>query len=120
MYISKITSKLTFLLFYTLLFFILGSKFLLTTIRRSGSSINCTTTGRIVNSVRWFRDGIEISRNNMTYSFKEFLSNPFLVMYTHILSSLNTDDMLTGTFACEVSDKHGNAVYGNLTMKGSI
>ena len=66
-------------------------------------TLTCTSTGGMVDSVTWRKDGVEVSSD---YSQLQTITDTLSATYQHTLSSNDSSDFV-GTFTCEVRDTVG-------------
>ena len=63
-------------------------------------TLTCTSTGGMVDSVMWRKDGIEVGSD---FSQRQTITDTLSATYQYTLSSENIFDFV-GTFTCEVRD----------------
>ena len=66
-------------------------------------TLTCTSTGGMVDSVTWRKDGVEVSSD---YSQLQTITDTLSATYQHTLSSNDSSDFV-GIFTCEVRDTAG-------------
>ena len=66
-------------------------------------TLTCTSTGGIVDSVTWRKDGVEVDSD---FSQLQTITDTLSATYQHTLSSNDSSDFV-GTFTCEVRDTAG-------------
>ncbi len=70
--------------------------------------LTCTSSGRPVDLIQWFRDGKVIEKSNTIYDMAQALVNESSAEYRHTLSSNNTS-YFHGRFTCVISDVDKNS-----------
>ena len=65
------------------------------------------SSGRLVGSWEWLKDGIVIEKNSYNFNQSELISNYTAPTYVHSLSREDVVEM-EGRFTCLVTDSDGN------------
>ncbi len=84
---------------------------------RISLSLTCTSSGGLVDSITWLRDGSEVRGESTVFSQTQILSDASSATYQHILSSEDTSN-LVGSFTCRVVEVSGNMVERTLALNG--
>lgn len=79
------------------------------------SNVACISSGRPVDSVTWYKNGVELVENG-TFTTNQTILDPYTAVYRH---DLFIDDIV-GVFQCELTDFEGNVVQSNLGIYFSI
>ena len=69
----------------------------------STPTLTCTSTGGMVDSVTWRKDGVEVGSD---FSQRQTITDTLSATYQHTLLSENISNFV-GAFACELSDTAG-------------
>ena len=81
--------------------------------------LSCTTIGRPVDSVMWWRNGLELSDSSSQFIQSQAITDRVTVAYQHTLSSENAADFV-GEFSCLVRDGSGQTHNRTLILNGKI
>ena len=84
---------------------------------RSTLVLTCTSSGRPIDSVTWFKDGSEINGNSSVFSQTQTITDRETAIYEHILSNGSAAEFV-GRFACEVRDGRGVTASRILSLNG--
>ena len=79
--------------------------------------LTCTSSGRPIDSVTWFKDGSEVRGNSSEFSQTQNITDRVTATYQHILSSGSAADFV-GMFTCEVRDGSGVTASRTLAPNG--
>ena len=75
--------------------------------------LTCTSSGRPIDAVTWFKDGSVIRCDSSEFSQTQRITDRVTATYQHILSTGSAADFV-GRFTCEVRD--GSGVTGSRTL----
>ena len=81
--------------------------------------LTCTSSGRPIDSVTWFKDGSEIRGNSSEFSQTQNITDRVTATYQHILSNGSAADFV-GRFTCEVRDGRGVTASRTLSQNGML
>ena len=84
---------------------------------RSRHVLTCTSSGRPIVSVTWFKDWSEISGSNSEFFQTQRITGRVTATYQHILS-IGNNDSFVGRFTCEVRDGRGVTASRTLSLNG--
>ena len=79
-------------------------------------TLTCTSTGGMVDSVTWRKDGVEAGSD---FSQRQTITDTLSATYQHMISSENISDFV-GNFTCEVRDTAGAMDHRTAFIKGII
>ena len=80
---------------------------------RQALVLTCTSSGRPIDAVTWFKDGSEIRGNSSEFSLTQTITDSVTVTYQHILSNGSAADFM-GRFTCVV--REGSGVTASRTL----
>ena len=98
---------------------LLGSNLVITGIYLNMKSLSCTTTGRSVNRVTWFKNNTAISKNDLRFSYTEVINDLVLAIYTQVLSHPN-GEAFSGKFTCQVEDAYRKRISKTVNYRGKL
>ena len=81
--------------------------------------LTCTSSGRPIESVTWFKDGSVIRRDSSEFSQTQRITDRVTATYQHILSTGSEADFV-GRFTCEVRDGSGVTASRTLALNGVL
>ena len=81
--------------------------------------LTCTSSGRPIESVTWFKDGSMIRRDSSDFSQTQTIADRVSATYQHILSNGSEADFV-GRFTCEVRDGSGVTASRTLALNGVL
>ena len=84
---------------------------------RQALVLTCTSSGRPIDSVTWFKDGSEIRGNSSEFSQTQNITDRVTATYQHILSNGSAADFV-GRFTCGVRDGSGVTASRTLALNG--
>ena len=79
--------------------------------------LTCTSSGRPIDTITWFKDGYEIRGKSLEFSQTQNITDRVTATYLHILSKRKTADFV-GNFTCEVRDGSGVTTSRTLVLNG--
>ena len=79
-------------------------------------TLTCTSTGGMVDSVTWRKDGVEVGSD---YSQLQTITDTLSATYQHTLSNENISNFV-GTFTCEVRDTGGAMDQRTMFINGTL
>ena len=86
---------------------------------REALVLTCTSSGRPIDSVTWFKDGSEIRGNCSQFSQTQKITDRVTATYQHILSNGSAADFV-GRITCVVRDGSGVTASRTLALNGVL
>ena len=86
---------------------------------RQALVLTCSSSGRPIDSVTWFKDGSVIRGNSSVFSQTQTITDRVTATYQHILSNGSAADFV-GRFTCEVRYGSGVTASRNLALNGVL
>ena len=81
--------------------------------------LTCTSSGRPIDAVTWFKDGSVIRGDSSGFSLRQKITDRVTATYQHILSNGSSADFV-GRFTCEVRDGSGVTASRTLALNGVL
>ncbi len=86
---------------------------------RTSLSLTCTSSGGLVDSIIWLKDGVEVRNESTMFSQAQILSDTLSATYQNTISSGDISN-LVGSFTCRVMDVSDNMVEKTLDLNGIL
>ena len=86
---------------------------------REALAMTCSSSGRPIDAVTWFKDGSEVRGDSSEFSQTQTITERVTATYQHILSTGSAADFV-GRFTCEIRDGSGVTASRTLALNGVL